>query len=234
MQKANSSKSPLSTQINNDGQVQQAFADLSEAVIDQVLDGLAKDIPIIATVVNLYKSTKSIQQQLAIGKLTSFIKGLSDLTDEEKLKLQNIFEGNVGKQRALAENILLALDRQDNIAKPILLVRFFRAFINEKIDLLTFSRLKQALDKFNLELETYLRIFYGEEIKSPTPLSAHSEEILHELSLAGLATVSLETSGTIGGSANYIRNSIGAAFVEIGFKNSVSYGVQPVNLWHGQ
>ena len=225
---------PLSTQINNNTHVQQTFADLSEAFIDLGLDGFAKDIPIIGTVVNLYKSTKSIQQQLAISKLTSFIEGLSKLTNEEKLKLQNLFDGNVEKQKALAENLLLALDRQDDVEKPLLLVRFFRAFVSERIDFLTFSRLKQVLEKFNLELETYLRIFYGEQLKNSSYPDANSEEILHELSLAGLATVSLEASGTIGGSASYIRNSIGAAFIEIGFKNSMSYGSQPGDLWKEQ
>lgn len=229
-----SSTSHIAAQINKDAHAQQALTDISEVLIDQTLEGLAKDIPVISTVINLYKTTKSIQQKLAIRKLVLFVEGLSDLPQSEKAKLQTLFEGNEEKQRAFAENILLALDRHDSLEKPLLLVKFFRAFISDRIDLLTFSRLKQALEKFNLSMEPYLRIFYGEQLLQTLPVPAHSEEIHHELSLSGFATVSLEASGTIGGSAMYIRNSIGLAFIEIGLNNNIDYSNQVTPITENQ
>jgi len=189
-----------------------------------------KDIPIVGTVVNFYKSIKSIRQQLTVKKLALFVGGIYEFTETEKQKMKHLFEGDEKKQREFAQNILLALDRQDDIEKPLFLIRFFKALVNEEIDLLTFSRLKQALEKFNLELLSSLRIFYGEELKLSPINPAFSEEISHELSLSGLATVSLASSGTIGGSASYVRNSIGELFIQIGFKNIPNSGIKPSSL----
>lgn len=224
-------KSALLKTINEDGAIQKTASDLSEALLDQLFsDGLLKDIPIIGTIVHLYKSTRSIRQQMAVRKLALFVQGINNFTEQEKQKLEHLFEGNEKTQRSFAANILLAIDRQDDIEKPIFLIRFFRALVNEEIELLTFSRLRQALDKFNLELLPSLRIFYGEElIISPSGIE-RSEEILHELSLSGLVTVSLESSGTIGGAAMYKRNLIGELFIRIGLKDEVGPGIHPSNL----
>lgn len=223
----------ITTHINNDTHTQQVFSDISEILIDQGLDGLAKDIPVVGTFVNLYKSTQSIRHQIEIKKLTNFFMGFIDFSDEEKVKINSLFDGDLKKQRTLADDILLALDRQDSLEKPLFLFKFFKSFVNGNIDLLTFTRLKQALEKFNLGLAEHLRVFYGEQLGITSTFQGQSEEIWHELSLAGLATVSLNASGTIGGSANYVRNSIGTAFVEIGLKNSSEYSVKHTDLWSG-
>jgi len=78
---------------------------------------------------------------------------------------------------------------------------------------MTFTRLARSLERFNLALLPNLRWFYTrEEPQIETP-----EEMIHELSLAGLVTVSLEGSGAVGGSAGYRYSSLGKAFLRIGF-----------------
>jgi len=64
-----------------------------------------------------------------------------------------------------------------------------------------------------LALLPNLRWFYTRQ----EPNVETSEEIEHELSLAGLVLVQLSGSGTIGGSAGYRHSSLGKIFLRIGF-----------------
>jgi hypothetical protein len=73
--------------------------------------------------------------------------------------------------------------------------------------------LARALEKFNLALFPNLRWFYTREgagVEMP-------EEIIHELSLTGLITVSIEEAGTLDGGAYYRYSSLGEFFLRIGF-----------------
>lgn len=71
----------------------------------------------------------------------------------------------------------------------------------------------RALERFNLALLPHLQSFYKHNVTKEET----NEEIIHELSLAGLVTAGLEGSGTIGGSARYVRSTLGELFLNIGF-----------------
>ena len=138
---------------------------------------------------------------------------LNSVPVEEREKLLEQYPDASEEQRILGENLLLALERLDDVKKPAILARFFAAFIRSEIDYFTFMRLARALEKFNIELLPNLRWFYTRE----EPVVETPEEIIHELSLAGLVTVGLEGAGTIGGSASYRYSELGKTFLFIGF-----------------
>lgn len=191
-----------------------AVFDGAELALDSVLtEGVLKELPIVGTVVRLAKAGQSIAEELFLRKLLRFLTELRSVPCEERSKLLGRYPDGSQGQRDLGENLLLTLERLDNVEKPTLLARFFTAYIREEIDYPTFSRLAQALERFNLALTPHLRWFYTRE----PPVVEVPEEIEHELSLAGLLTVALAGSGSLGGGAAYHYSSVGRLFLEIGF-----------------
>jgi len=195
-------------------QLGDAIFDLTEVALDQNLaEGVLKDVPMVGFIVKLARAGQSVSEELFLRKLTRFLADLNAVPIEEREKLLKQYPDTSDDQRVLGENLLLALERLDDVKKPAILARFFAAYIRSRIDYLTFTRLARALEKFNIELLPNLRWFYTRE----EPAVESSEEIIHELSLAGLVTVSLEESGTIGGSAGYRYAELGKTFLLIGF-----------------
>lgn len=195
-------------------QLGDAIFDLAEVALDQNLaEGVLKDLPIVGTLVKLARVKQSVSEELFLRKLARFLADLNAVPIEEREKLLEQYPDTSAEQQVLGENLLLALERLDDIKKPAILARFFAAYIRSKIDYLTFTRLARALEKFNIELLPNLQWFYTRE----EPLVEPSEEIIHELSLAGLVTVGLEGSGTFGGSAGYRYSELGKTFLLIGF-----------------
>lgn len=195
-------------------QLGDAIFDLTEVALDQNLaEGVLKDVPIVGLIVKLARAGQSVSEELFLRKLTRFLADLNAVPIEEREKLLKQYPDTSDDQRVLGENLLLALERLDDVKKPAILARFFAAYIRSRIDYLTFTRLARALEKFNIELLPNLRWFYTRE----EPAVESSEEIIHELSLAGLVTVSLEGSGTISGSAGYRYAELGKTFLLIGF-----------------
>ena len=192
--------------------------DVAEILLDQNLeDGVFKDLPVISIFAKLAKAKQSVSEELFIGKLVRFLSDLNSVSIQDREKLLEKYPDSSEKQKILGENILLAIERLDDINKPIILARFFSAYIKTEIDYVTFTRLSRALEKFNLELLPNLRWYYTRE----DPVVETHEEIIHELSLAGLVTARLHGSGMIGGGLRYIQSDIGKVFLRIGFNVQV-------------
>jgi hypothetical protein len=191
-----------------------AIFDIAEVALDHNLaEGVLKDLPIVGILVKLARARQSVSEELFLRKLARFLTDLNSVPFGEREKLLKLYPDTSEEQRVLGENLLLALERLDDIKKPTILARFFAAYIRSRIDYLTFTRLARALEKFNIELLPQLRRFYTPEVTAVET----SEEIIHELSLAGLVTVSLLGSGAINGSASYRRSELGKTFLLIGF-----------------
>lgn len=188
--------------------------DVAEVILDQNLaDGVLKDIPIVGVLANFAKTRQSVSEELFVRKLVRFLNELNNIPIQERKKLLEKYPDSSDEQRVLGENLLLALERLDDIEKPAILARFFSAYIKSEIDYLTFTRLSLSLGKFNLGLLPNLRWFYSSEKNGEdTP-----EEIIYELSLSGLIKIGLAGSGALGGSARYLQSNIGKSFLNIGF-----------------
>lgn len=188
--------------------------DAAEIALDSVMsEGVLKELPVVGTIVNLLKAGGKVSEELFIRKLLRFLHELKDVPVTERQTLLRKYPDGSQEQQELGGNLLLAIERLDDVSKPIILARFFKEYVNEKFDYLTFTRLSRALQSFNLSLLPNLSWFY---IREGEPADI-SEEIEHELSLAGLITVSLAGSGTFGGSANYVGNELGRKFLKYGY-----------------
>lgn len=189
--------------------------DYSELLLDCFIsDGVAKDIPIFGTVAKLASIRRSVTDEIFLRKLVRFLSELEESSDSDVEDFIKRHPHGSEDERILGENLLLAIERLNDVEKPKILARFFTAYLRSEIDSLTFTRLACALEKFNLRLLDHLYDFYtrnGSDSESP-------EEITHELSLAGLVTVGLEGSGTWDGSASYKPSELGKTFLLIGFR----------------
>ncbi len=66
--------------LQNTGSI---FGDLTEIVIDSFLkEGIAKDIPIVSTIFNLYKSGENIRDHLFEKKLYTMLGNIEPLSEE--------------------------------------------------------------------------------------------------------------------------------------------------------
>lgn len=210
--KSSSGRDLLRTVAGNN--LTDAIFDVAEVMLDQNLaDGVLKDLPIVGILAKLARANQSISEKLFLRKLVRFLGALKDVPIEDRAKLFEKYPDFSDEQRILGENLLLALERLDDIEKPEVLARFFGACMKAEIDYITFTRLARSLEKFNMALLPNLRWYYTR--KEPTVETP--EEIIHELSLAGLVTVGLAGSGAIGGAAGYRYSSLGKIFLLVGF-----------------
>jgi hypothetical protein len=189
--------------------------DYSELAVDSLISsGAAKDIPIFGTLVKLNGIRRSVSEGIFVRKLMRFLSTLEEFSESDTEEFINRYPHGSDEERILGENLLLAIERLDDVEKPMILARFFTAYLKSQIDYLTFTRLSGALEKFNLQLLDYLQEFYTRNGSDPEK----PEELTHELSLAGLVTVGLQGSGTWDGSASYKPSELGRTFLLIGFQ----------------
>lgn len=139
----------------------EAIIGLAEVALDKNLaEGVLKDVPIVGTLFKLAQAGQSVSEELFLRKLERFILDLDAISDSERKQLLEKYPDSSEEQKVLGENLLLALERLDDVQKPAILARFFAAYIKSTIDYLTFTRLARALEKFNMGLLPNLRWYY--------------------------------------------------------------------------
>lgn len=125
--------------------------DLSEVGLDAVTENeFIKDIPIISTVVSLYKIGHSLRERSYIKKLEAFLREISKGTVDEKKReqyLDRITKDKRTVQHEL-EYVLLLVDRIISEQKAQFLARLLVAYITTDIDWRMFCQLSEVIDRF--------------------------------------------------------------------------------------
>lgn len=186
--------------------------DAAEVALDgQLAEGVLRELPLVGIPVKAAKAWMFVQQELAVRKLLGFFGELENVSVAEREKFFEEYPPGSEKIEALGDNLLLALERLDDIQKPKILGKFFSAYMKGAVQWVMFTRLTKALDRLNLELLPTLIQFY-QPIEG---IQQSPEELIHDLSLAGLVTVSLESSGTYSGGAMFKKNNLGEEFLRL-------------------
>lgn len=169
------------TQTVAESELSSVGKDLAEIGIDALMhDGLVKDIPVVSTIIALVKTGASIRDYSLARKIIKFISALSDVSIVEianmiaRLKEEEGYSENVGEQ------ILLLLDRLDNLNKARLLGMAFAAFARSEISDEEFHQLVFVIDRVVIGHLRYL----PELIKDAESLP---QNVLLEFIGAGLA-----------------------------------------------
>ena len=127
------------------------ISDIAEVGLDAVLeDGLIKDIPIISTVVSLFKIGKTIYDRVYVKQLRAFIDEIRKhtLNEEKRQKYINkIKENEVFRNKEL-EYLLTIIVRYVGYEKPKLLAKVYIAYLDERINWNMCCQYSEILDRF--------------------------------------------------------------------------------------
>tara|TARA_R110002012_G_scaffold321209_1_gene548165 strand:- start:7903 stop:8550 length:648 start_codon:yes stop_codon:yes gene_type:complete len=144
MEEQNIESSLITTIVNSDAK--EIASDMIELSLDSVLDdGLLKDIPIIGILAKLYSTGQTIQGKIFEKKIIKFLYETEKTKKADKEKFNNKLNSDLDYRKKVGEQLLVILDRLDNIEKASVLGRLFKAFMEESIDLNMFQRLASVV-----------------------------------------------------------------------------------------
>lgn len=128
-------------------------SEYSEIGLDSILeDGLLKDLPIVSTVVSLYKIGKSFRERHYISKLALFLFEFNNgIANEEKLnEYRQKIKSNEKFRHKELEYVLVLIDRYVTEDKPGMLAKLYMAYLDNKINWVEFTMYSEVIDRFLL------------------------------------------------------------------------------------
>jgi hypothetical protein len=148
--------------------------DLAEVAVDAVLDdGLLKDIPVVGSLVNLIRLSKSIPDRIFAAKVRAFLLRLGKVGDLKKEQFLTNLNADRTQRIKLSEVMVLALDQVDDLDKADYIAYVFMAYIEGVIDFATLRRfLHSIIAAFTADLDDFVN-FMLTEAKHPLYLPIH-------------------------------------------------------------
>ena len=126
--------------------------DLSEIAIDQLLqDGLLKDLPIVNSIVALFKTGISIKDAFYIRKLLIFIGKIQEVPKEKRIKFLKEISNVIEEKNRLFEKILFTIDKLDESGKAVLLGKVFKHLIVGNITLIQYYKVSRVIEDMLLD-----------------------------------------------------------------------------------
>ncbi len=227
----------------NDSEDLKALADqLGEIALDEFLDeGLAKNVPVLELLRKISKATASYSNYLLTKKLILFLSGLSSIPLQQRRQQIARLTVDVKHRQQVGENLMLLLDRLNDIRKPLMLARAWKAYLEARIDRSTLFQLNHAIDQIHVEhipilrdlyrgqtslegLKTYPITSKGETAIEPPYHLVPEEDLVDDstwqrllhLAMCGLLDMLYGRGGAVGGRRGGLRlNTLGQTFVEI-------------------
>lgn len=133
------------------------LADFAESGLDAITeDETLKSIPVISTVISVFKIGKSIKERFTLKKFAAFLEEIRNETcDEEKReKYYRKFQDNKRERNKELEYLLILIDRYLSTDKAIMLAKLYLAFLDDTI-------MWQELASYAEILDRILPIDYG-------------------------------------------------------------------------
>lgn len=122
--------------------------DAAEMVLDSELsDGLLKEIPVVKWLAIVADLRSNFSNRLFAAKLLEFLNALKDIPEAERQSFANRLEKEEGFKQKVGKQLFITLERLDDLEKPKLLAKAFRAYITGKIDNKTFRELSAVIDR---------------------------------------------------------------------------------------
>lgn len=184
-------------------------SDWCEVALDCFLnDSVAKDIPILGTIVGLYKSGVNIKEHLFHKKIEGLINNISEISEGELSRFNAQFDDDPEYRVRVAEHLTLIIDRLDDLEKSKLLAKAFSGFVKGKINFEQFRRIARAIERCMIE---DLR-----EVHNFERANDAFSEITYELAASGLIhLVQLPLTASSEEGAIYKITEFGELFVTI-------------------
>lgn len=107
--------------------------------MDQITEGLVKELPILKTVSAFYKFGKTVREQHTILKLIKFLSRLDEVSEQEKAQFL-LTLGDEDKAGKLFEQLIIQIDRLEDAVKAEMIGNIFRIYMLGKLTRHTFLR----------------------------------------------------------------------------------------------
>ena len=124
------------------------LADLGEGALDLALDeGALKEIPVVGSLVKLYKIGMGVKEHLFLKKLLRFLHQLYSVSDEDRERFREHLSENPKFRNNVGEKIILLLERADEMEKADLIGKAFAAYLQGRIDYEQFMKMAAGIDR---------------------------------------------------------------------------------------
>jgi hypothetical protein len=189
--------------------------DLGEVVLDSILDdGVLKEIPIIGSVVALFKTGSNIRDRFYLKKLLLFLQAMASLSPDDKHRFSSFFESSKERER-FGESLLLLLEKSNDMQKPELLGHLWAACARGELPFDQCMRISFMIDSVYFSDLTFLSEMRTGVQRENTPIA----ESLHRAGFVSYA-------GTDGGNdddplsagTRYSVNEFGKTLLSICFE----------------
>jgi hypothetical protein len=131
----------------NDKGAADVLADAAEAVLDDLMtDGVLKNVPIVGSLVKVAKAGFGISDYMFLKKVARFLYELRDVPEDDRHHFIGEMQADEERKRKVGEALVLLLDRMDDMSKPGLLARGFKAYLQGPITYDVFRRIGFAVD----------------------------------------------------------------------------------------
>jgi len=182
--------------------------DLAEVGLDAILtDGIFRELPIVSTIVRVTKTVLAIRDKLLLRKIYTFLRELRGVSETERERFAAEMENDSNYQRQVGENLIMLLDRLDDLDKPTLVAKVFKAYLKGDINYHQFLRFAAVIDKILVkDLQNLL-----ETISSRKGSPEVFAEYLYQFGLSKIEfddTLFVKTGSVI----NELKHSRGASF----------------------
>ncbi len=127
------------------------LGDYVELGLDSILeDGVFKDIPIVSTVISIFKIGNSIRERQSIKKLIVFLNEIyAGASNTEKLKkYKEKFNSKDKFQNQQIEYLLVLIDRYISYDKPKMLAKLYMAYLDGVIIWDELTMYAEVIDRF--------------------------------------------------------------------------------------
>lgn len=105
-----------------------------ELSIDSLMDdGIAKDIPVVGTIVGLIKSSQNIGNWLFLKKILAFLTKLESVDRQQREKMINKIDNSKKYRKKVGDQLLFIIDSCEDDIKAEYIAVLFKAFINEEV-----------------------------------------------------------------------------------------------------
>ena len=122
--------------------------DYVEVGLDAIMtDGLLKDIPLVGTMVSLFKLGNTLKDRHTFKKLAVFFDRLSEIPIEDREKFVNELNDSDEYNESISEKVLLLIERLDETKKAEIIGNIFKLYVLNVITKDTFLKLAGFIER---------------------------------------------------------------------------------------
>lgn len=167
------------------------LGDYIEVGIDSFInDGILKDIPIVNTIVAVFKAGKNVHDRNLLRQILTFIKEFNsgNISKDKLVAYKSMIENNPKKCEEELGRILILLNNYIDTEKSIMLARLYRAYINKIINWNEFCEFSEIINRLFIQ---DIQILKGIKDKNIDIMNNREDEFrierLYSLGLIGLS-----------------------------------------------